>query len=117
MRTAIGNFDDDDDHRRAVLFARIPERLDNEQRRQKYDEPLAAAIREAGVGESLRGFSQIGDDGQITWVGIEVTFDVMQNVAFVAERLVELGAPPETRIEIETKKASVEFALADATGR
>jgi hypothetical protein len=114
MRTATGNFDDE---RRAVLFARLPERLDDEQRRRKYDKPLAAAIREAGAGDSLRGFSQVGDDGQIAWVGIEVALDVMQNGAFVAERLVELGAPPDTRIEIETENASIEFSLAEATGR
>src|SRR4051794_16754416 len=114
MRTATGNFDDE---RQAVLFARLPERLDDEQRRRKYDEPLAAAIREARVGHFLRGFSQLGDDGQVAWVGIEVTLDVLQNGAFVAERLAELGAPPETRIEIETEKASLEFSLAEATGR
>jgi len=114
MQTATGNFDDE---RRAVLFARLPESLDDAQRRRKYDEPLAAAIREAGVGHSLRGFSQVGEDGQIVWVGIEVTLDVMQNGAFVAERLAELGARPETRIEIETEEASLELTLAEATGR
>jgi hypothetical protein len=114
MRTATGNFGDD---QRAVLFARLPEQLDDERRRRKYDEPLAAAIRDAGVGDSLRGFSQAGDDGQIAWVGIEVTLEVMQNGTFVAERLAALGAPPETRIEIETASATLEFTLAEATGR
>jgi hypothetical protein len=32
-------------------------------------------------------------------------------------RLVELGAPPDTRIEIETERALLELSLAEATGR
>ena len=44
MRTATAI---PDDNRRAVMFARLPERLDDEQRRVKYDDPLAAAIRGA----------------------------------------------------------------------
>ena len=88
-----------------MLSARIPAQLDDEQRRRRYDYPLAAAIREVGVGQSLRGFSQTGDDGQIAWVGIGVTLEVMENVAFVAERLVEPGLPAETRVPVETQKA------------
>ena len=99
-----------------MMFARLPERLDDEQRRRKYDEPLTAMISEAGIGTFIRGFSQVGDDGQIAWVGIEVTLVVMQNGAFVAQRLVELGAPSETRVEIETMKATLEFTLAEWTG-
>lgn len=114
MRTATAIPDDD---RRAVMFARLPERLDDEQRRIKYDDPLVASIRESGLDASVRGFSQTGEDGKIAWVGIEVTLDVMQNGAFIAERLVELGAPLATVIEIETEKASVEFSLAEAAGR
>src|SRR4051812_11465989 len=115
MRTATGNFDNDE--RRTVLFARIPERLDEEQRRRKYDDPLTAAMRDAGIVDSVRGFSQAGDDGQIAWVGIEVTLDLMQNFTFVTERLAQLGAPPETRIEIETDEALLEFTLVEAIGQ
>jgi hypothetical protein len=113
MRTATGNFDDE---LRATLFARLPERLDDAQRRRKYDEPLTAMIAEAGLGTFIRGFSQVGNDGQIAWVGIEVTLVVMQNWTFVVQRLVELGAPLETRVEMETMKATLEFTLAEWTG-
>jgi len=47
VRTANGNFGDE---LRAMMFARLPERLDDEQRRRKYDEPLTAMISEAGIG-------------------------------------------------------------------
>jgi hypothetical protein len=98
---------------RAVLFARLPERLDDEQRRRKYDDPLYSKIREARIGAFLRGFSQSGDDGEVERVGIEVSLSVPQDGGFIAERLVELGAPLESVIEIESEKASITFTLAE----
>ena len=102
-----------DDHCRVVLFARIPERLTDEQRRRKYDEPLSAEWGDAAV----RGFSQHGDGGDdVEWVGIEVMLEPTQEVAFIVARLAELGAPPDTRIDIELAQASVQFSLAEARG-
>jgi hypothetical protein len=113
MRTATSN---PDDERRAVLSARIPERLTDEQRRRKYDEPLTTMLREAGFSASVRGFSQTGGDGQGAWVGIEVTLTGVRNGASVAQCLAGLGAPPETAIQIETESASLEFTLAEVKG-
>jgi hypothetical protein len=105
-----------DDERPAVLRARIPERLTDEQRRRKYDEPLVSILHEAGLGVFVGGCAQTGDDGDVAWVGFEVRLVEKQNAALIAERLVELGAPLETVIEIETERASLKFTLAEAGG-
>lgn len=108
MKIATSSFDGE---RAAVLFARLPEPLDNSERRQKYDEPLATAMREAGVEGSVRGFSQVGDDGKVAWVGIEVNLRSIQDTEFVVKRLFEFGAPANTRIQIETGDAVLELDL------
>jgi hypothetical protein len=102
---------------RALLFAKLPERLNDEQRRIKYDEPLAAALRESGIDVFIRGFSQPGENGEIEWVGLEVDLCRMIIVGPVLDCLLQLGAPPETVIEIEDEKATAEFTLAEMTGR
>jgi hypothetical protein len=106
-----------DDDRRVVLFARLPERLDDEQRRRKYDQPLTTMIRQAGIGAFLQGFSQTGDDGAVEWIGLEVEVAVLQDCGFVAAHLVQLGAPPDTVVEIDTANASTQFSLTEMTGR
>ena len=116
MRTATATPDDHDD-RPAVLFARLREPLDDEHRRIKYDDPLVSKIRERGIGASVRGFSEADQDGHIHWVGVEVTLDAMRDVVFVAECLAQLGAPPDTLIEIETENSCIEFALDQPTGQ
>src|SRR5688500_11387058 len=102
---------DSDKERPATLFARQPERPDDLQRRRKYDDRLTVMIREAGIDAPLRGFSRLDEDGQVVWVAIEMTLDLLQHGALVAQRLVELGAPLETVIEIERENASAEFSL------
>ncbi len=104
-------------HPVALLFAKLPERLDDEQRRNKYDEPLARMVRDERIGEVLRGFSHRNDAGEIEWVGFELELVVLQNCSFVAARLLNLGAPLDTLLEVETEKATAEFTLAEATGR
>ena len=104
---------DFEEERGAVLVARWPERLDDEQRRRKYDEPLRAMMRKEGPEILFRGFSEVGEDGEVPCVRFELTFAVMKHGAWFAKRLMELGAPREGRVEIETEKASLEMSLAD----
>src|SRR5205807_2468004 len=82
--------------RHAVLFARLPEHLADEQRREKYDVPLTAMIREAGIGAFLRGFSETNDDGAVEWIGLETELTTFQNCGLIVAWLVQLGAPLET---------------------
>lgn len=110
MGIATGSFEEE---LTMVLFARLPEQLNDEERRMKYDEPLTAAMREGGLGGSVRGFSQVGDDGRVEWVGIESNLQAMHDCEFVVKRLFELGAPANTRVEIETGEAFIELDVRD----
>jgi hypothetical protein len=49
-------------------------------------------------------------------VGIEVQTNEVGTLALAVEKIAELGAPPETRIEIESDKATIEMTLAEAAG-
>jgi len=99
----------------AIALARVPEALDDAERERKYDRPLAAMLSARQVGEFLRGFSQPANRGQPAWVGLEARFVVLQNVSAFCTCLSELGAPPETRIECETAKATLDLTLGEAT--
>lgn len=108
-----GEWDRFRDDREAIALAKVPEALDEVQRQRKYDRPLAAMLSDRRVGKLLRGFSQPSDGDQPAWVGLEARFVVVQNVTAFCECLVELGAPPETRIECETRKATLDLILGD----
>jgi hypothetical protein len=104
--------------RHAVLFARLPEHLADEQRREKYDEPFTAMIREAGIGTFLRGFSQTNDDGAVQWIGLEAELATFQDCGLIVAWLIELGASLETVVEIDTENSSyVQFRLGETMAR
>ena len=105
-----------DDIGDVVVFAKVPERLEESERCRRYDRPLAAALAESGVGAFLRGFSPVGGDGRIMWVGLEVRLHALADAAVFIECLQRLGAPPETIFEYETSWGGVQFSLAEATG-
>jgi hypothetical protein len=102
-----------DDQHGVTVFARVPEGLGEEERRSKYDRPLERMILEAGVGNFLRGFSQVGRDGRVEWVGLEMQIRTLADVGLVGQFLQQLGVPRETVLECDTEDASAEFSLAD----
>src|ERR1043165_8471413 len=95
----------------AIAFARIPEELDDQQRKENYDHPLSASLAESKCGVFLRSFSGIGQDGDS--IGLEVRLTFHHSVAFFAECLRKLQAPLDTIIEAETEMATMEFKLSD----
>jgi hypothetical protein len=102
------------DHPRgATLLARIPEDLDESSRRQKYDVPLANALSARGLKYFCRGFTLPAAGGGAPGIGIEVRADSVEVLALVVQEIADLGALPETVIEIETDKATVECTLAE----
>jgi hypothetical protein len=99
-----------------VLFAKVPLRLSDADRIVRFDRPLTTAFAAAGVGSFLRGFSPVGRDGEVMYVGLEVSVSSLARAAEFAARLLELGAPSDSRIEYENDSAAIEFSLAEATG-
>jgi hypothetical protein len=99
-----------------VLFAKVPLRLSEANRIAQFDRPLAASFAAAGAGSFIRGFSPVGQDGDVMYVGLEVSVGSLAQAAEFATRLLELGAPNDSRIEYENDLAAIEFSLAEATG-
>lgn len=111
-RTAASSEPSDRDGGR--LWARIFEPLNDDERRAKYDEPLAQMLNNKGIEHSIRGFTLPADaNHQQVSVGIEVLTEVAEAIAFVAEAMAALGAPPTTIFELETNKASVRLTVAE----
>ena len=96
------------------LTARIPEPLDEARRRERYDRPLAALLRDACPGASVRGASRAGAADDEASAELEVTVTRPADVTLVLAHLLELGAPPATEVEVETDRASMSFKLGGA---
>lgn len=100
------------DSRQGRLWARIPEPLNDEQRRARNDDPLARRLDDEGIAHVIRGFSLLPDANHVeASVGIEVLVEVPAGIAFAAEAIKDLGAPPTTVIELETDKAALRLTL------
>lgn len=74
-------------------------------------------MRESGNGTFRRGFSQRNDAGEVEWVGVELELIVLQALSSVARHFADLGAPPDTVMDVETEKATVQLTLVEATGK
>ena len=100
----------------ATLFADIPLVMTDAESQRTFEEPLGAWLTEQEVEFSLRCFSLPARQDRPPGIGIEVKTGEAGTLAFAVEKIAELGAPPETRIEIESDKATIEMTLAEAAG-
>lgn len=111
MATESPDFD-----RRSTLFSRIPEVLDEGNRKRRYDLPIQQALLAEGIAFSLRGFTlSRTENNHSPGVGIEVRGESADALGLVVQLLADLGAPLETAIEIVSEKGTVSFTLAEAT--
>jgi hypothetical protein len=90
--------------RSATLFARVPLAMSDLDARRTFEQPLGAWLVEQGMEFSLRCFP------------LPASQDDAVLLAMAVEKISELGAPPETLIEIESDKATVEMSLGDMAG-
>ena len=82
------------------VYVRIPEPLRPFDRGDKYEEPLAAALAEAGLGEVTGGGQQLGEGDSIVYCGVDVILsDRTRGLALLRHELRRLGAPVQTVIE------------------
>src|SRR4051794_39013726 len=100
--------------RGVTLFAEVPLLMTASELRRGVEEPLVAWLAEQGVEFSLRCFLLPLRQDRPAGIGIEVQTGEYGMLAFLVERIAELGAPPETRIEIESDKVTIEMTLAEA---
>jgi hypothetical protein len=82
------------------FFVRIPEPLYPEARGEKYQEPLAEAVRAAGLGKVVGGGQQLGDGNTVVYCGVDVILsERVRGLELLREVLPRLGAPVGTVIE------------------
>lgn len=116
----------EDDGRRAVMqelaeeaqaagnhffYVRIPGDIQPEERAERFEDPLEAALADAGLGSVTGGGSQLGEGTSIEYCGIDVVVSdrnlalalirqVMQNVGCPAGAVVEEYVPDYSELSV-----------------
>lgn len=82
------------------FYVRIPESIGPIDRGDRYEDPLAAALASAGLGDITGGGSQLGEGDSIAYCGIDVVVTNRQRgLALIRKTMKRLGASPATVIE------------------
>jgi hypothetical protein len=82
------------------FYVRIPEALYPDERGEKYEEPLAEALKEARLGKVTGGGQQLGEGKTIVYCGVDVVLqERVRGLEILREVLRQLGAPAGTMIE------------------
>ena len=82
-----------------TVTARLYEHIEPLDRGERYEDPLDAALREAGVGEVTGGGSQLGELGEIEFADIEIVVsDVDAALPVITEALEKAGAPAGSQL-------------------
>jgi hypothetical protein len=102
-----------DSPRGATLFARIPLPMDEREASAAFERPLGEWLAAQGIAFSIRCFVLDATADGPSGVGVEVQLDSADPLWLIVQQLAELGAPPETVIEIESDKACMETSLAE----
>ncbi len=100
-----------------VVYVLIPEVLSPFEREEKYESPIHAALKVAGLGEVVGGGTQMGPlkpDGSrdVVHIGVDVDiFDLERGLNLLKETLMELGVPVGTTLEIRSAEPPFEIQL------
>src|SRR6188768_3179133 len=82
-----------------TVTARLHEHIEPLDRGTRYEDPLDAALRDAGVGEVTGGGSQLGELGEIEFADIEIVVsDLDAALPVIARVLEEAGAPAGSQL-------------------
>jgi hypothetical protein len=95
------------------VFAKIMDTVGPMERGDKYEDPLDCDLEAQGLGMVTGGGTQMGKDGGIEWIGLDLDLtDLDRGIEFTRRRLRELGAPPGSVLEyrVGEKKMTVEIA-------
>ena len=82
------------------VSVKINESISTDDRGTKYDDPLAAALKEGNLGEVVGGGNSVNKAGKVEWAGIdlEVT-DLQKSIPIIKQKLIDQGAPKGSTIE------------------
>ena len=82
-----------------TVTARLYEHIEPLDRGERYEDPLDAALRDAGVGEVTGGGSQMGELGEIEFADIEIQVsDLDAALHVIVQALEQAGAPAGSQL-------------------
>ena len=95
-----------------LIFVQIPEGIKPIDRGEKYEDPIDAAMGKLGLGSVSGGGSQLGENNEIVWVGVDVdVYDIEKSLPHLKRILKELGAPMGTKLSYRWEGKAVEVPL------
>lgn len=101
---------------RTYVFVKLDEVIQPADREARYERPLEAALREAGVGRVLGGVNSSTPEGAIEWVGLEVELtDYIRGIPLLRKKLAELGAPRGSTLEYRFNGRLVRLPVHDGS--
>ena len=95
------------------VFAKIMDHVGPMERGHRYEKPLDRDLEAQGLGMVTGGGTQMGKDGGIEWIGLDIELiDLERGIEFTRRRLRELGVPSGSVLEyrVGEQKVSVEIA-------
>jgi hypothetical protein len=100
-----------------AAYAQLNARMLPIDRGERYEEPLAEALEENGLGEVTGGGTMQSNDGEIEYCGIDVNlFGVQEAVPFICDFLTQRGAPKGSILQYENEGRMVEVPFGAAEG-
>jgi hypothetical protein len=106
-----------DANENVALFARVPESLDAEALRLKYEVPIVHLLKSLGHASRVRSFILPAKEDGSWWVGIEIQGVARGAVASIVQVIADCGASAQTVIEIEDDKTATVSTLGELMGR
>jgi hypothetical protein len=100
-----------------TCFARIPEAMDAEALRLKYEVPIVQLLKSLGHASRVRSFILPAKEDGSWWVGIEIQDVPRGAVASIVQVIADCGASAQTVIEIEDDKTATVSTLGELMGR
>jgi len=83
-----------------LFYVRIPGNINPLERENRFEEPLDAALKGAGLGEVAGGGEQMGNGNEIVYCGLDVYMkDRKAGLQFLRQALRSLEVPAKTVIE------------------
>src|SRR5437868_5292169 len=98
-------------------YAQLNARIMPLDRGERYEDPLADALAENGLGEITGGGSLQAENGEIQYCGIDIDlFDVAKAVPFICDFLARCGAPKGSKLQYEHGGSKIEVPFGSLEG-
>ncbi len=99
------------------VYAKLNARVMPMTRGDQFEDPLADALEQAGLGAVTGGGTMQSVDGEIDYCGIDLELvNLEKAVPFVCKLLAKMGAPSGSKLQYTVNKRQVEVSFGEAQG-